>query len=327
MVMLPALYCCACPEASSQPGRLFRIYEDNDFINIAGRGTDRGYTNGTEFDYFYQQEHRSSFLLDKGFPTAGAVAVNTFGYSVLQVMLVPNDLSRTQPDKRDWPYSGALVLSHSLYSVNPIREWSIQTAWTAGVIGPLSLARQTQTLIHRIIGYTKPMGWHDQMPTDVLLNVSIQAEKMIWQSRRSFECIGGGQVQVGTMVDGVSVHVQFRAGDMTPFFSSYIDRFASAGTGRHRRFQYYFFLMPAVQWWTFNALLEGGIFSGKSRYYAGIDGEGRSPTLKRIAATVDAGIVVVFGRVSLSVTQKEMSPLLHGVVDQTIGNISLTFSW
>jgi hypothetical protein len=33
------------------------------------------------------------------------------------------------------------------------------------------------------------------------------------------------------------------------------------------------------------------------------------------------------GNVSLSVIQKELSPLIHQVVDQTIGNISITVSW
>ena len=32
---------------------MFRIYEDNDFLNITGNGTDNSYTNGTRFDFFY----------------------------------------------------------------------------------------------------------------------------------------------------------------------------------------------------------------------------------------------------------------------------------
>jgi len=74
-------------------------------------------------------------------------------------------------------------------------------------------------------------------------------------------------------------------------------------------------------------LLQGGIFSGKSRYYAGIDSKGQSPSLKNITGTVDIGIVLVMGNVSLSVIQKELSPLIHQVADQAIGNISLTVSW
>ena len=42
---------------------------------------------------------------------------------------------------------------------------------------------------------------------------------------------------------------------------------------------------------------------------------------------VDAGIVLVLGNVSFSLIQKELSPLIHDVSDQTVGNISLTYSW
>jgi hypothetical protein len=39
-------------------GKLLRIYEDNDFINIRGKGTDRAYSGGTRVDIFYQLKRR-----------------------------------------------------------------------------------------------------------------------------------------------------------------------------------------------------------------------------------------------------------------------------
>src|SRR5581483_5654995 len=72
---------------------------------------------------------------------------------------------------------------------------------------------------------------------------------------------------------------------MQPYFSGYITHFATAKGYRHR-LQYYFFVRPAVQWWSFNALLQGGLFSGRSSYYAGVDSKGQSPALKKVTATV-----------------------------------------
>lgn len=320
------LFCCADFHALSQDRHLVRVYEDNDFINITGKGTDKGYTNGTRLDYFYTKDHPSHFFIDRWFPLAGDGAVNAFSYSLMQVMLVPTDISRSQPDKNDWPYSGALLLSHGLSSFNPKDQWSLVSTITAGVIGPLSLAEQTQSLVHRMVGAAKPMGWKYQMPNDVLLNIDVQVEKMIWQKNRFFECIGGGQVQVGTMLDGGDLHLLLRVGKMQPYFSGYINSFATAKGNRHR-LQYYFFVRPAVQWWSFNALLQGGLFSGRSSYYAGIDSKGQSPGLKEVTAAVDAGVVLVLGSVSLSLIQKELTPSIHDVSNQTVGNISLTYSW
>ncbi|HVU54161.1 MAG TPA: lipid A deacylase LpxR family protein [Puia sp.] len=326
LLFILLFFCCIHSPVLSQSRHLFRIYEDNDFINIAGKGTDKGYTNGTRLDYFFTRDHPSRFFMDRWFPLAGDGAVNTYSYSIMQVMLVPKDISKPLPDKNDWPYSGALVLSHGLSSFNAAEQWSIQSDITAGVIGPPSLAAQFQTFVHGLIHYTKPMGWRYQMPTDVLLNIDVEADKMLWQKGRVFEVIGGGQVQVGTMLDGGDLHVLLRVGKMQPYFSNYIANF-STPRGKGHRLQYYFFVKPAVQWWSFNALLQGGLFSGRSAYYAGTDSKGQSPALHRVTATVDAGLVLVCGNVSFSFIQKELSPQIHQVSDQTIGNISLTFSW
>ena len=171
------------------------------------------------------------------------------------------------------------------------------------------------------------MGWDNQMPGDVLLNVNALFEKMIWQPGRALELMAGGQVQAGTMLDGASAHVLFRIGKMRSYFDSYIGQFASAKGRARGRLQYYVFIKPAIQWWGYNAILQGGVFAGKSDYYAGIQSKGQSPSLKRVTGTADVGLVLVAGNVSLSFIQKEMSPLIHQVSDQSIGNISLTFSW
>jgi hypothetical protein len=165
------------------------------------------------------------------------------------------------------------------------------------------------------------------MPNDVLLNINVQAEKMIWQRDKTFELIGGMQIQAGTMFDDASLHVQIRIGNMQPYFNSYIGQYASASNTGGRRLQYYFFIKPAAQWWAYNALLQGGVFSGKGSYYEGVNSKDQSPSLKRITATVDAGLVLVVGNVSLSFIQKQISSLIYNVSDQTVGNISLTVSW
>lgn len=316
---------CACLAAPAQNSHLLRLYEDNDFINITGNGTDKGYTNGTRLDYFFRKQRPSRFFIDSWFPRAGADAVNTFSYSLTQVMLVPNDISKPQPDKNDWPYSGALFLSHGLHSSNAAGKFALQAEIVAGVIGPLSLAKQAQTWVHRMIGYTTPMGWHYQMPNDVLLNVNMLAEKMIWQPGKAFELIGGAQIQAGTMLDGASVYTLLRAGNISPWFNGYLEQFSSPAN-KGRRLQYYIYLRPALQWSAYTALLEGGVFSGKNDYYAGIGNKGSSPSPHKITAAMDAGIVLAAGHISLSFSQKEWSPLLDGVSHPTTGNISVTFA-
>ena len=41
---------------------LFRVYEDDDFLNIRGNGTDNSYTNGLRFDFFYTKKKKAYTL-------------------------------------------------------------------------------------------------------------------------------------------------------------------------------------------------------------------------------------------------------------------------
>jgi len=41
-----------------QHNAAFRVYEDNDGVNILGQSTDDAYTNGTRLDLFYRPAHR-----------------------------------------------------------------------------------------------------------------------------------------------------------------------------------------------------------------------------------------------------------------------------
>src|SRR5260221_4892787 len=132
----------------SLPSRLFRIYEDNDFLNIRGNGTDNSYSNGTRFDFFYSKTKRSRFFIDRLMPKAGDSSINVYGWSLMQIMVTPNDISTAQYQPDDYPYAGALFVTHSLHSYNAVKKYSFQTELVAGIRGPASFAKEFQTLFH-----------------------------------------------------------------------------------------------------------------------------------------------------------------------------------
>src|ERR1700742_2044685 len=104
-------------QISDSSGRyMFRIYEDNDFLDIRGNGTDNSYTNGLRFDLFYTKKKRSRFFIDRLLPKAGNSSVNVFGWSLAQLIVTPTDIGATQYQPDDYPYAGALFIAHSLYS-------------------------------------------------------------------------------------------------------------------------------------------------------------------------------------------------------------------
>ncbi|HLX67715.1 MAG TPA: lipid A-modifier LpxR family protein, partial [Puia sp.] len=102
-------------QTTDTPRWMFRIDEDNDFINARGCGTDDAYTNGTRFDYFYQPRHPSKNPIDHLFPKAGAHSINTYGWGIMQLMYTPENITDSAYQPNDYPWSGALVATHTLY--------------------------------------------------------------------------------------------------------------------------------------------------------------------------------------------------------------------
>src|ERR1700744_2737495 len=93
--------------------RLFRVYEDNDGINIFGQSTDDAYTNGTRLDLFYLPAHRPHGLLGKLAPRAGDSSIDIYGWGVMQLMYTPLDITQSTYQSNDYPYSGAIVATHT----------------------------------------------------------------------------------------------------------------------------------------------------------------------------------------------------------------------
>lgn len=313
----------ALAQDSTGSRHMFRIYEDNDVIKLFGALSDKGYTNGTRFDYYYVHTGKPRFLPDKLMPKAGAAAVNTYGWSLMQVMYTPENLRAAHPDVSDWPYSGALVLSHSLHSANPVKKYNIQTEVVVGVMGKASLAEQLQKSIHKLIAAPDPQGWPYQYPTDVLLNINMAVEKQVWQYRSLLDITAGAQGMLGTMIDGASVYSQVRIGKMLPYFSGLLPQYVQPFKKRDK-LQLYLVARPALDWVGYNAVLEGGVFAGKSDYYK------NGPTADvnhSISRRLDLGLVLGYGNISLSFTQRILSKAVDGFGHQRLGNISLYIGW
>lgn len=328
------------------PDFLLRIYEDNDFINSLGVGTDDAYTNGTRIDLFYTKKH-SPRGLDRFLPTAGKGSIDTYVWGIMQLMFTPEDITRTEYQPNDYPYSGALIATHTLYSYDPVKKSDWQTELVAGVIGPASLAAETQTFVHKLIHYYKPMGWSHQYKNDLLLNINLTREKQLASWGHRVEVIGGSQVFLGTMLNGMAFYPLIRIGKMTPYFQGYMSQYSRPGTSaKNRRInvcptdnvpparsgkcQMYFVLRPEAQLIFTNALLEGGMFTGNPNLKAGHKGDGPAlpyHELEKWVYSLNYGAVVSSGNFSISFMQRTSSAMMKGLYCHDVGNISLYFAW
>lgn len=306
----------AATAPAQEPPRMLRFYEDNDLINISGRYTDRAYSNGTRADLFYTPAKVPRSFAHRLMPRAGDSSTTTLGWGLMQIMITPTDISKAVPEAGDHHYSGSLFLVHSLHSFNEQKKLGLQSEWVVGVMGPPSLAKETQVFIHRLTGSTVPRGWDHQLATDLLLNYNFTVEKGLFRLRNAVEAVGGLQAFTGTMHSGAALYGTLRAGRLMPHFQSYIGQHLG-GPGT---LQWYVLLRPGVELTAYNALLEGGFFSEAPSRPA--EGEA-SPHVRRLVTRCDFGFGVSLPNLSLSFTQKTMSSMIKGLPDHTVGNISV----
>jgi hypothetical protein len=331
--------------------RLLRVYEDNDGINLYGQPTDDAYTNGTRIDLYYIPQQRPQGLLGRFGLRAGSASSDVYSWGIMQLMYTPMDYTQTGFQSNDYPYSGAIVATHGRYSYNAAEKYDLQTELTFGALGPVSLAHQTQSIVHRITGFLQPMGWNTQYRNAPLLNLTLTGEKQLAAAGEIFQVIGGGRVFAGTMQNGASLYPLILFGKMNPYFGGPFSQYTtSRRAGGRKRWQVWFFAKPELQYFFSNALLEGGMFTRDQNVLKPGDQQPApgavsapaeasattvapapavvsSPALQHWVGNLSFGSVLTHGHFSISVAQNVGSATMKGLYCHDVGNISLYFGW
>jgi lipid A 3-O-deacylase len=153
------------PASGAEPPKVgvFSLVVENDLFY----GHDRDYTNGVALFWVPAGERTPGWVLRVAhwlpwFPKEGDVR---HGYVLGQNMYTPRDITVARPPLDDRPYAGWLYGTTGL-GVESGRQLD-QLALTVGVVGPASLAEQSQKLIHRIRGFDEPQGWDTQLGNEL----------------------------------------------------------------------------------------------------------------------------------------------------------------
>lgn len=180
-------------------------------------GTDQNYTNGVAFtavSHDIAGKLRTECLptpvrlhaelikfMNPGFwsdaegPTHTQNVVVKFGQS----MFTPKDFSRTDLIADDRPYAGLLYVGMSWnrrkHEPQSNSEMLDTREITLGVIGPLSLAEQSQNLFHDAIGVDRFLGWQHQLKNEPALQLAMD--------RKFKDYRGTGAIMPGFSVDSI----------------------------------------------------------------------------------------------------------------------------
>ncbi len=159
-----AILMALCQGASAQAakkseGSTFSLLFENDlFFN-----SDHDYTNGIALAYTTAPDETPGWASD----VAHALPFFTRGgemrsrYAIGQDIFTPRNLAAVNPPLTDRPYAGFLYGSMGVVADSGMNLDQFQV--TLGVVGPSSLAKESQTFVHGIIADPKPMGWDTQL--------------------------------------------------------------------------------------------------------------------------------------------------------------------
>jgi hypothetical protein len=144
-------------------------------------GSDDGYTNGIALAWARGPYEDFDSLQMPGWLKAMAsrTHVNNFenrksavAYGLVQAMYTPEDLSDPDLIEDDRPYAGALVWSSRVRTYDD--RVSDSVGLFLGVVGPASLAEQTQKFVHKITDSEEPQGWDNQIGNEPVFRIDTE---------------------------------------------------------------------------------------------------------------------------------------------------------
>ncbi|CAO3431257.1 lipid A deacylase LpxR family protein [Azospirillum doebereinerae] len=143
-------------------GILSVIIENDLFAN-----GDRHYTNGIQFSYTPPETSVPDWVngVADAVPLFNQGTKRRITYSLGQKMFTPREIEPRIPDPRDRPYAGYLYANAGLSSETATTLDRINL--TVGVVGPASLADETQKFVHRLTDARTPRGWGSQLHNEL----------------------------------------------------------------------------------------------------------------------------------------------------------------
>ena len=222
-------------------GPVITLVEEND--DLAANG-DQHYTQGLRLSYTLAEERtpRWAAYLSEHLPSLGMKAeVPRFGLAIGQNIYTPKNIFTPAMVRADRPYAGWLYVGAILQRrgltarQTPVLD---NVRLDLGIIGPGSLAEQTQTWWHGLGGWVLPQGWHNQLKSEPGVDLKYDRQ---WKFSRvgpesgwALEFIPHAGVSLGTVQTFAVAGGIVRAGFNIPddFGVQNIDSLATQAGGR-----------------------------------------------------------------------------------------------
>ena len=202
----------------------FTLYWENDTFG----GTDSNYTNGIQLSWstpYLASNQKDGYLPGWSCPVINRLpfvknptAQRAISLSLGQLMFTPEDTQASQLVEDDRPYAGYLYFGVGFNSILSNRKdtWQLNV----GVVGPASLAQETQDFVHDLIESPRAQGWDNQLQNEPTIEAVYETK---WRMLYSQNPIGFGYdliPHIGGRFGNVAIYAnagaEFRLGWFIP---------------------------------------------------------------------------------------------------------------
>ncbi len=273
------LICASTPVLASiddDKNHWYQFSFENDVLGLTNTSDD-GYSNGIA--YSWGSSSYDSFdslnlpdwirlISDWTFINQGNSKQYSISYGLSQSMYTPNDISEPELIENDRPYAGALLWHSKIRHFAKNRANSL--GLNLGVVGPASLAEQSQTIIHEMIGARTPEGWDNQLNNELVFRVDAEHIERFYDhsftDTTSFDISSYSEAGIGNLRSDIGTGLTFRVGNLLEETYAAINPFNSQTVSvltRKTTNQFYWQLFTSVYTaYVFNDItLDGNTFA------------------------------------------------------------------
>src|SRR5690606_5083559 len=118
-----------------------------------------------------------------------------------------------------------------------------------GTIGPSALGKQSQTILHKAVGFYEISGWQYQVNDEVGVNLKANLQYFLFRNeRKNLDFSLPLNASLGNTFTGLETGILFRTGNINPFYHSVTTQ-SQVSTKFEKDLkeqEFYFFLKPSL---------------------------------------------------------------------------------
>jgi hypothetical protein len=283
----------------------FRFYYENDVIAL----TDYYYTSGMNIE-FVKPSLQKNPLNKLFFHLPGSKM--KYGIALDHYAFTPVHIIYDSISHGDRPYAGCISINSFRIATDPKRRRQISTSLIVGLIGPPALWKPVQTRLHKnLIPAPQPMGWDNQIKTDLILSYRLNFEKNLIGTK-FFLLNGSGEAIAGTLNNKLTGGVHVMVGRI-------MDPFQYAEQNQDKKWQVYLYASSFLSAIGYDATLQGGFFNRKNVYTV------PASEIKRFTFRTQTGIIFSYKKFYTELAESFLSKELKTGRTHIWGSLGIAF--